>query len=40
MGKTTVVEKAAESMGAKVVTFGTVMFEEARKLRWIADRTT
>lgn len=38
VGKTTVVEKAAESLGAKVVTFGTVMFEEARLLRWVKDR--
>ena len=38
VGKTTVVEKAAESTGAKVVTFGTVMFEQARKLRWFKDR--
>lgn len=38
VGKTTVVEKAAESIGAKVITFGTVMFEEARNLRWVKDR--
>lgn len=38
VGKTTVVEKAAESIGARIVTFGTVMFEEARRLRWVEDR--
>ena len=38
VGKTTVVEKAAESVRAKVVTFGTVMFEEALKLRWAKGR--
>ena len=38
VGKTTVVDRAAESVGAKVVTFGTVMFEEARRLRWVKER--
>lgn len=38
VGKTTVVEKAAEIAGARVVTFGTVMFEQAQKLRWVGDR--
>jgi len=39
VGKTTVVEKARSAMRkAKLVTFGTVMFEEALKLRWVKDR--
>lgn len=38
VGKTTVVEKAAGFLGASVLTFGTVMFEEARKLRWVESR--
>ena len=32
------VEKAAQALGAKIVTFGTVMFGEARKLRWAEGR--
>ena len=32
------VEKAATILGARVVTFGTVMCEEARKLGWAGDR--
>lgn len=39
VGKSTVVEKArAKVKDSAIVTFGTVMFEEAKKLRWIADR--
>jgi len=39
VGKTTVVEKARSRMRkAKLVTFGTVMFEEALRLRWVKDR--
>jgi len=39
VGKTTVVEKARSSMkNAGLVTFGTVMFEEALRLRWVKDR--
>ena len=38
VGKATVVERASEILGAKVVTFGTVMFEEARKLGWVKNR--
>jgi adenylate kinase len=39
VGKTTVVEKAASRMkGGKLVNFGTVMLNEALKLRWIKHR--
>lgn len=39
VGKTTVVEKASAGIqGSKIVTFGTVMAEEALKLRWIRNR--
>ena len=39
VGKTTVVEKAnAGIRGSKIVTFGTVMFEEASRLGWVKDR--
>ena len=39
VGKTTVVEKLVSTMaGAKLVTFGTVMFEEARKRKWVSRR--
>lgn len=39
VGKSTVVERAASgAKGARVVTFGTVMFEEALRLGWIKDR--
>jgi adenylate kinase len=39
VGKTTVVEKTAEGIkGSKIVTFGTVMAEEALKLGWIKNR--
>ncbi len=39
VGKTTVVEKARALMGGtKLVTFGTVMFEEAVRLKWTKDR--
>lgn len=39
VGKTTVVEKARAAMKrAALVTFGTVMFEEAMRLKWIKDR--
>ena len=39
VGKTTVVEKAASSMkGGKLVNFGTVMLNEALKLKWIKHR--
>lgn len=38
VGKTTVVEKAAGILGARVVTFGTVMFEEAFRLGWVKGR--
>ena len=39
VGKTTVVEKARSGMKrAKLVTFGTVMFEEALRLKWVRDR--
>jgi adenylate kinase len=39
VGKTTVVDKVVSSFdGAKLVTFGTVMFEEARARRWARNR--
>jgi adenylate kinase len=39
VGKTTVVDKTAAGLkGAKIVTFGTVMAEEALRLRWIKNR--
>jgi len=39
VGKTTVVEKTASGIkGARVITFGTVMAEEALKLGWIRNR--
>jgi len=39
VGKTTVVERAAAGIkGAKIVTFGTVMYEEALRLGWIKNR--
>lgn len=39
VGKTTVVEKLRSRLeGAKLVTFGTVMFEEATRRRWVKGR--
>jgi adenylate kinase len=39
VGKTTVVGKLKSKLeGAKLVTFGTVMFEEAMKRKWVKDR--
>jgi adenylate kinase len=39
VGKTTVVDKLKSQIkGAKLVTFGTVMFEEGRRRKWIKDR--
>jgi adenylate kinase len=39
VGKTTVVEKTIAGLkGAKVVTFGTVMSDEALRLKWIKNR--
>ena len=39
VGKTTVVEKAMAAIGgSKLVTLGTVMFEEASRLKWVKDR--
>lgn len=38
VGKTTVMQKAAEGMDIKFVTFGTVMIEVAKKLGWANDR--
>ena len=38
VGKTTVMQKAAEGMDIKFVTFGTVMIEIAKKLGWANDR--
>lgn len=39
VGKTTVVEKTAAGIkGSKIVTFGTVMSEEALRLGWIRNR--
>ena len=39
VGKTTVVEEVVSGFkGAKLVTFGTVMFDAARSLKWVGDR--
>lgn len=39
VGKTTLVEKIASALkNSKLVTFGTVMFEEGLRLRWIKHR--
>jgi adenylate kinase len=39
VGKTTVVEKSSRGIrGSKIVTFGTVMLEEATRLGWIRSR--
>jgi len=38
VGKTTVMQKAAEGLNIKFVTFGTVMVEIAQKLGWAKDR--
>lgn len=39
VGKTTVVEMVKARMkGTKLMTFGTVMFEEAVRLKWVKDR--
>jgi adenylate kinase len=38
VGKTTVMQKAAEGMDIKFVTFGTVMFEIAKDLKLVKDR--
>ena len=39
VGKTTVVDKLVPKVeGARLVTFGSVMFEEARRRRWVKDR--
>lgn len=38
VGKTTVMQKAAEGMNIKFVTFGTVMIEIAKRLGWAKDR--
>jgi adenylate kinase len=38
VGKTTVMQKAAEGMDIKFVTFGTVMFEIAQELKLVKDR--
>ncbi len=39
VGKTTVVEKLNSTMkGSRLVTFGTVMLDEGKKLRWIKHR--
>lgn len=39
VGKTTVVEGIVSRLpGAKLVTFGTVMFEAAQALKWVGDR--
>jgi adenylate kinase len=39
VGKTTVVEKSSRGIkGSKIVTFGTVMLEEATRLRWMKSR--
>jgi adenylate kinase len=39
VGKTTVVDKLVpEVKGARLVVFGTVMFEEAKKRRWVHNR--
>ena len=39
VGKTTVVQGVVSSLpGAKLVTFGTLMFEAAKSLKWVKDR--
>jgi len=39
VGKTTVVQGVVSGLpGAKLVTFGTLMFEAAKSLRWVKDR--
>ncbi len=39
VGKTTVVEKAMKRIkGSKLVTFGTPMLDEARRLKWVKER--
>jgi len=39
VGKTTVVQGVVSGLpGAKLVTFGTLMFEAARSLKWVKDR--
>ncbi|MDG6900976.1 MAG: adenylate kinase [Nitrososphaerota archaeon] len=39
VGKTTIVEKLSRAIkGSRVVTFGTVMLEEGKRLRWIRHR--
>jgi adenylate kinase len=38
VGKTTVMQKAAEGMDIQFVTFGTVMIEIAKELGWVKDR--
>lgn len=39
VGKTTVVDKVRAGIpGSKLVTFGTVMFEEGSRLKWVSDR--
>jgi adenylate kinase len=39
VGKTTVVDRIKAGIpGSKLVTFGTVMFEEGSRLRWVSDR--
>lgn len=38
VGKTTVIQKAAEGMDIQFVTFGTVMIEIAQKLKLVKDR--
>lgn len=39
VGKTTVVDKLVSKVrGAKLVTFGTVMFEEAMRRKWVKNR--
>jgi adenylate kinase len=38
VGKTTVMQKAAEGMDITFVTFGTVMIDIAKELNWVKDR--
>ena len=38
VGKSTVIEQVSASLQGKVAVFGTVMFEEARRLKWVKDR--
>ena len=38
VGKTTVMQKAAEGMDIQFVTFGTVMIDIAKELGWVKDR--